>query len=281
MFKWKINSSLGIDIQAHRICVTHLSHTRSKQMNIQVESIALPEGAIADGLILHVEPVVTSLTQLLSRLEKNTKKVTIAIPAFHIMSQRIQMSRTLKPKQYYSDIIQNLHRYFPNVTDDICFDFIKRHDQSIVMLAVRKEYMQPFIQVIEQSGLSVAVVDIDMYALIRALQFCMQHIHIEAILDLSDPVRFFVFQQNEIIFYQSFTLNHGHVIQSLNAAWQSYCKIPMTMTLQSLMVLGNGDPRLLECIEREWRLKIYQVKLPNQLTLDAMISFGLALRGWP
>lgn len=273
MFKWNVFSKpdgLGLDIKTHKIRLLQLQHRR------------FCINTLRDEVLIPSLPITTCLSEWVSQLKIAGKKVAIALPQSSLMTRRIRLQAMLPERQYYQEIAAQLDQYFPEAADELCFDFIKCTGPSVRVMAVRKTLLQQYVSQVERAGLIVSAVDIDCYALIRALDFFMRPIQIEAILDLSsDPSRFMVLKQQEIIFQQEWNHNITHdQCDMVASSLKAYRLTQGTSKLNSLILLETTASQLAEWIEQEYQLHVYKPTLPGSMQLDALVSFGLALRGY-
>lgn len=281
-------TTIGLDIQPHAISLMQLQHKRSTvHINYQACS-ALPAGVVVDGHFADVGHVVATVSELVRQAGFIGRQVVIALPASRVISQWIQLPAKLPRAACYQTIANNLQQYFPGILDELCFDYVPGLNNRILLVAVRKEQLQQYMQAVLRSGLNVCAVDIDIYALIRAIRFLipkLSSLPIESLLDLSGHhPRFVVLHQEEMIFYQEWdhiTIMDSltKVLDALRYAWQLYGSMHAAIKIHSLVLLEHEKSELDVAIHREWKLDVTVIHVPETMNIHAITSYGLALRG--
>jgi type IV pilus assembly protein PilM len=177
--KWNKNvvqSLFGVDISAHAIKVMKVN---SSQTPFQVEKfsiVALPAGTIIKDEIKNPAQLVDTLKQAMLNIDGKIKNVAIAIPRASAIIKNINVDSRLTPLEIESRAWVEANRYFPDLVGEIYLDFdvigqsVQDSTQlDLVLVACMKEQVKSYLDVLNESGLTAKVVDINCYAFERAL----------------------------------------------------------------------------------------------------------------
>jgi type IV pilus assembly protein PilM len=285
---------LGLDINADEIRLVALSKKRKVW---RVESFScrpLPRGAITDGKIRQFEIVQAALNQLVKETRARGCRAVIALPANSVISKRISLSASLNHAECEAEISANVHKYFPGMSDELCFDFLMldsfdKSQHDILLVASRKEQLNAYIAITQASGLKIRKVDVDSHALMRAGNFILPLAETIAVLDVAvDMTQLLVFQRQNIIYSQQWqTLDSECLEAQVRRALQLCLSSHPDLQIKHLMLAGKtGELNLdVEMIRANPFLKMLVAHRVDKVALHAaaprfLVSCGLALRGF-
>ena len=167
---------IGLDLSANAIKILQLNSSTSP---ISVENFAispLPPGAIIKDEIKDPSVIATTLKNLMKQSGIKTKAVALAIPRSAAIIKNLTIDARLNSAEIEDRAWLEAQRLFPDLVQDIYLDFSvvgpSPQDASqldMILVACRKEQLQPYLEVVQQSGLVAQLVDVNCYALERAL----------------------------------------------------------------------------------------------------------------
>jgi type IV pilus assembly protein PilM len=245
---------LGLDINSDEIRLLQLTR-KATTFTIQNYAVAtLPAGAIMAGKI--EQPVV--LQQVLARLVRETRTqncaTAIALPGNAVISQQISLPANLSALDCEATISTNLPRYFPGITDELCFDFLPlattdASKQQILLVASRLWQITSYVSLIKAAGLRVNIVDVDKFALMRAARLTTAvyaETDIVAIVHISrQHAELIIFCHQTILFNQLWQLDDKQpLLASIKHAWQLYSSVkkPSQKSVDYVMLSGKASP---------------------------------------
>lgn len=203
---------IGVDISSTAVKILELS---KKNGCYRVESYGLSplsEGTIVEKNILDLEAVVTALTEAVDMANPSTLQGAIAIPSEMVIHKVISMDAALDDEEREVQIRIDAEQYIPFPLEQVSLDFAiipeasSAPDQVQVLLAAtRTEYIDARLEVLELSGLSSKVADVESFALERTYQMLMEfmpaHINMVGILDVGhNTTTLTVLQQGKTIY---------------------------------------------------------------------------------
>ena len=143
----------------------------------------LPDGAMAGLEIKNAEIIADCLKGIIaeSNLEEH-QEVVFAIPRSSTIVKTILVDPRLNIDEIESRVWMEANRLFPNLIGEIYLDFYNNGpspqeptQQEVLIVACRKEQLNPYLKIIEEAGLKTKVVDLNYYAYERALPLVMKN----------------------------------------------------------------------------------------------------------
>lgn len=207
------NNLVGLDIGADSLKLLKIN-TVGNQYRVENFAIApLPPGAIVKDEIKEPITIGTILKTMFRQSGLNIKNVALAIPRSSTIIKNITVDKRLSPEEIESRAWIEANRLFPDLVGDIYLDFAvagpNPQDGSqieIVLVACRKDQIKPYFEVLKQSGLVAKIMDVNCYALERALPLALPQaspLKTVALLNLN-------FTLSSLIVVQDGTLIHAH-----------------------------------------------------------------------
>ncbi len=168
---------VGLDIGPDRIKLIKIDTTTTPYQVIDYDSIPLPAGVIVKDEIKSPAVIANALKELLRRSGRSAKFAAVAIPRTLAIIKNITIDKRLNAEEIESRAWIEANRLFPDLVGNIYLDFavtgpsLQVPDQvDLLLVACRKEHIKPYLEIIQMSGLTPKIVDVNCYALERALQ---------------------------------------------------------------------------------------------------------------
>ncbi len=277
--------SLGLDINSSDIRLLAL---RQKKGHIYIEKMAvmaLPFGAVVEGKIQQAEVVTAYLKTIVQKTHVFNQKVTIALPSQSVISKKITLDEAVS--------INHVQDYFPGVKDALAYDYIEI-DKEMLIMATRQDELMRYVTLVENAGLKVGIVDIDLYALARAAHFALgpkTQSYPICLLELN-PLgsQLILLNQHNILYQQAILGTIEQIGEQLKIVLKTYFS---NEEGAKKIYLLNNKPNvgyLIEYMDRELFVETEQINLlaemPRHHKVNDMASnhflvcFGLALRGF-
>jgi type IV pilus assembly protein PilM len=176
LFKRKSKPIVGLDISSTSVKLVELS---MQSDGYQVESFAicsLPAGAVVEKNINDVDIVADAIRQLLNKSRCKVKDAAVAVAGSSVITKMIDMPAELTEDALEEQITIEADQYIPFPLDEVAIDFEiqgKANEDSnlmqVLLAACRKENIELRIATLEQAGLTPKVIDVEAYAIERAL----------------------------------------------------------------------------------------------------------------
>jgi len=157
--------------------------TSSDQHEVQFfRMMELPEGAMTGFEIKNPEIITDCLKQIIAESNiDDQQEVVFAIPRSSTIVKTILVDPRLHTDEIESRVWLEANRLFPNLIGEIYLDFFvngpsqqEPTQQEVLIVACRKEQLNPYLNAIEEAGFKVRVVDINYYAYERALPLILK-----------------------------------------------------------------------------------------------------------
>lgn len=167
---------VGIDISSCTVKLLELSHS---PQGYRVESYGvetLPADAMHEKEIKDIEAVGTAIDRLVKRTRAKAKYGAISVSGSAVITKVIQMSAHFSEQELATQIQLEADRHIPYPLQEIYMDFQilgpsnKNPELIDVLLAAsRSDYIDTRVQALTIGGITTKVVDIEAYAIERAL----------------------------------------------------------------------------------------------------------------
>lgn len=169
----------GVDISTSAVKVLELSLSGG-QYRVEAYGVAaVPKGAISDRELKDVAAVTEAIQTAISRSGTTNNNAAIAMRSSAVITKVVQLQADLSPDDMEAQVKIELSRDIPYSIDEVNVDFEvlgpasvgKNSNQEhvdVLIAACRREQMETLVDMVEDAGLHVKVVDVEPYAMERA-----------------------------------------------------------------------------------------------------------------
>ncbi|MFY0408067.1 type IV pilus assembly protein PilM [Solicola sp. PLA-1-18] len=184
--------AIGIDIGATAVRAAVLAPgTVNGRPSVTVEGlgqVALPHGAVKDGVVHDGEVVTAALKQLWAEQKFNCRTVIVGVASPQALVRDLQMPN-LDPARRAKALPYQAKEVIAVPIDELVLDYCQigepHPDSDLVdglLIATPREPVLTAVEAVERAGLRVARVDLSSFAALRAIGD--QHLAVEAVVDL-------------------------------------------------------------------------------------------------
>lgn len=165
---------VGIDFGFANLKLLKINCTKTPY---KVEKFAIapfPQQALNKDGISDYPLVATALKQMFDNANVSTRQVAFAIPRSKAILKTITVDGRLTADELESRAWIEAGRHFPDLVGDIYLDFFITQTQDpsqvdLTLVACRKTQVAPYLEILRLAGLQPKVIDVDSYALERAM----------------------------------------------------------------------------------------------------------------
>lgn len=179
LLRKKKNSNLvGVDIGSSSIKLIELELSNPQRPKlVSVNSVATPANAIANHTVINTDKVAEAIRTITDSGKVSASQATICIPGPAAFTKRVNL-----PLCPLKDLQQNIGleagNYIPYKIDSIMLDFqvlglSSRSMMEVLLVAVRNEVVNSYIEAVSKAGLEPLIADIDYFALEN--MFCLNY----------------------------------------------------------------------------------------------------------
>lgn len=167
----------GLDIGSSSLKLIELGHYGSKYTLEAFANIPFPEDTIVEREIKEIEAFSSVVAQVFSQSRTKAQTLALAMPSTFVISKIINIDAAFTDSNEIESQIQlDANRFIPYPLDEVCLDYVvlgasqKIADKiDILVVASRKDQVDARVDAVQEEGLPVKVVDIEHYALERAV----------------------------------------------------------------------------------------------------------------
>ncbi len=175
MFSRKSKSGVGLDIGASSIKLVKLEHTKSGYSVSAIGIRELPPEAIVADEIRDREAVIFNIQSLIDQTDPKIKDVVVAVSGHGVITDRFTIDKKTGAEAEQAILFETEQRA-PFDVDDVSLDYHvinvdeDTNKMDVLLVAARKEYLQTYLELIQDCGLRPVVVDDDAFAIFNAYE---------------------------------------------------------------------------------------------------------------
>lgn len=293
-------SLVGLDIQPHGMRLVQLKKSRCGFLLERTATAALPGNVFGEGKIKCWDILHSALAEFVQAQGIHGLAAAIHLPANLVRMQRIQLPSGLLDEDIEAEIYEHIQRDLPGMHDALCIDFAvlsqnKAGYSNIFFAATRQGYLSQYMECVNRAGLKVKIIDVDIYALKRAVCFSLSpplsQIEVNAILHMvNNTVLFCIFDSEDILFHQEWDITEpAHLTDQLKTKIQFYLASNRHVEINKLTLSGDSenmskmtsDIAHSGAFQLEYPDPFSRMKLSSPIvanTSDLLIACGLAMR---
>jgi len=189
---------LGLDISSSSVKLLELSYFNSR---VQIETYAiapLPDQAVVERKVQDPVQVGETIRLMIEHIQPSTRNTITAVSGASVITRKIQMSASLSPSEMEAQIIVEADQFITFPINEVAIDFEvispstepvkpvadnpKKRD--VLLVACRLETVEHLQSALEHGGLLPKVIDVENYAIERAVSLLRPHLNLEA----ADPL---------------------------------------------------------------------------------------------
>ena len=167
----KKDQLVGLDIGSSQIKVAVLKDTGKGYMLQKLGVTAVPAGVIEEGRIMDPDAVAEIIRKLFRTHGIKHKNVAISTGGYSVVIKTIVVPTTSE-KELVTSIRTEAEQYIPYDIDDVNLDFqilgsseFSDDQMNVLLVAVKKDLVAEYIDLINQAGLNPCIIDVDSFAL--------------------------------------------------------------------------------------------------------------------
>ncbi len=161
---------VALDIGSSSIKMVEAAVDKSGYRILNLALLPVPENAIQNNMVVDSGPVVNVIRRLIEENRVNSKQVISAVPGRAVIMKKVQM-----PKQEPAELEANIEFEAQNIIPDslenvnldhqVLFEAEDGNKIDVLLVAVKKEIINSYTDVIDEAGLTPTVMDVDYFAL--------------------------------------------------------------------------------------------------------------------
>lgn len=175
LFKAK-KDIVGIDIGSSSVKLVQLREVKGGYQLVHLGMAMLPPEAIVDNAIMDSASVVQAIRDLVENQKVKTKNVAASISGHSVIIRKVQLP-IMTEEEMESSLQWEAEQYIPFEISEVNLDFqILGSDpkdpsqMTVILVAAKKDFVNDYMAVFKESGLTPVVMDIDCFALENAFE---------------------------------------------------------------------------------------------------------------
>ena len=176
MFGNRKKSTVGLDIGANTVKLVKLDQTKTGYFLSGLGMREFPAEAIVSDEIRDRDAVIFNIQALIDQVDPKIKDVHVSISGHGVITDKFTIDRKAGAEAEQAIIFETEQRA-PFDIDDVTLDYhISQNDEQqntmdVLMVAARNEFLDGFIELVEECDLRPTLVDIDAFAALNAYEY--------------------------------------------------------------------------------------------------------------
>jgi type IV pilus assembly protein PilM len=162
---------VGLDIGSSFIKVAELRKSKKGNILKKFGVAQVPSGAIVEGRIIDMEGVANIIRTLFKSHKIREKNVAISTGGHSVVIKTINTVK-VPEDQLHSTIHSESEQYIPYDIDEVNIDYqilgdseFSADQMSVLLVAVKKDLVAEYIDLLAMAGLTPKIIDVDTFAL--------------------------------------------------------------------------------------------------------------------
>jgi type IV pilus assembly protein PilM len=167
----KKKSAVALDIGSSSIKVVQMNQTKRGWELVKVGFAELPPEAIVDGSIIDSMTVTNTVKDLIKEQNISVKETVSSLTGHSVIIKKVSFP-AMSEEELADSIQWEAEQYIPFPIIDVNIDFQilgadteGRGQMDVMLVAVKKDVINDYTNVIKEAGLSPVVIDVDSFAL--------------------------------------------------------------------------------------------------------------------
>jgi type IV pilus assembly protein PilM len=176
MFVSKARETVGIDIGSSSVKLVQVREQKGGFALRSVGILPLPAEAIVDNTLMDSSSIVETIKNLVNSLEISAKEAASSISGNSVIIRKIVLP-SMTTEELEDQIHWEAEQYIPFDINDVNIDFqILGPDENdpsrmtVLLVACKRDIVNDYIAVFNETGIRLSVIDVDSFALQNAFE---------------------------------------------------------------------------------------------------------------
>lgn len=176
MFLSKKKEIIGIDIGSSSVKLVQVKEQKGSYNLLNLGILPLPPEAIVDNTLMDSSSIVETIKKLLKSLNIRAKDAACSVSGNSVIIRKISLP-AMPAEELEDQIHWEAEQYIPFDINDVNIDFqilaADQHDPSkmeVLLVASKKDIINDYLAVFNETGINLAVVDVDSFAIQNAFE---------------------------------------------------------------------------------------------------------------
>lgn len=178
MAQGTVKRAVGLEIDTGTARAVELAGKADKPRLLNLGKIALPEGAVKEGMILNTEQVGEALAQLWSDAGIKEKNVLLGVSNQGVLVRHINIPK-VPPDKLKNVVTFQAQEHLPIPVESVVLDYLvldeiegsgeAAKELEILLVAARRDMLDKFLEALNIAGLEPYDIDVSSMTMIRLL----------------------------------------------------------------------------------------------------------------
>ncbi|MFQ5608240.1 MAG: type IV pilus assembly protein PilM [Candidatus Zixiibacteriota bacterium] len=176
MFAGRKKSTVGLDIGANTVKLVKLDHIKTGYIVSGMGMRELPSEAIVSDEVRDRDAVIFNIQALIDQVDPKIRDVHVSVSGHGVITDKFTIDRKTGAEAEQAIIFETEQRA-PFDIDDVTLDYhvSQTHEEEnkmdVLMVAARNEFLDGYLELVQECDLRPTMVDIDAFAALNAYEF--------------------------------------------------------------------------------------------------------------
>lgn len=183
MFGRKKTSLLGIDISSSAVKLLELGR-RGDRYAVEAYAVQpLPDEAVVEGRIMDSAEVSRVVKRAVKLSGSKVKDVAVAVSGASVITKTISLPKDLSDRDLEERVMAEAAQYIPYPLEEVMLDFEvvgpsagDEEAVDVLLAASRNENVEVRVELLEDAGLNIKLVDVQAYTMESVFPLVVQHL---------------------------------------------------------------------------------------------------------
>ena len=168
---------IGLDIGSRTIKIAEIVDKKTRHILKSFNTINIEPGIIEEGAVKDPETISESIRKVYKESKLKEKNVAISIGGYSVIVKKINV-QNMTEEELQGTIHFEAEQYIPFDISDVNLDFQilgesehNPNQMSVLLVAAKKEMVNEYINLVQMTGLSTCIIDVDAFALQNIFEF--------------------------------------------------------------------------------------------------------------
>lgn len=267
----KPSALAGVAIQPENIHLVQLKKVRKGFLIERVRRYGLAADIFSAGKITAFDELQAKLADMVRTEGLRDMKTAVCVPSNQVKMHQMTVPAGLSAMDIEAEISAQVYRSLPAKADALAIDFklkpaAQPEEVNVFFAAARREYVHRYQSCLQDAGLRVVTMDVDIFALLRAARYALRDLLVEheklGALYLGENYAVFAAQYDgEILFYQQWDGAGAARFAMERIQWVEWCCHTYQHLNIHCMAVGGLQELIypaVKIISSKWECKVYE-----------------------
>ncbi len=236
---------VGLDIGSAFVKAAEIKTSKKGNSLHRFGILPVPEGAISEGRIADMEGLAEIIRSLFKSQKIKEKNVAVSTGGQSVVIKTISTPK-VSEEELHKNIRAEAEQYIPYDIDDVNIDYqilgeseYSAEQMNVLLVAVRKDLVAEYIELIQMAGLNPVIIDVDAFALQNVYEALpdLDHEKVTLLIDAgASKISLNILQNNSSMMMRDMTGGGSQLVAAVSERFE------VDQEVAHQIILGQAEP---------------------------------------